>query len=59
MIKFDELQEFRKDLKHLLKKCRTLSDDLEVVKQDLNDEPTENPPFSFLIDNLALETCVI
>lgn len=59
MIKFDELQEFNKDLKQLLKKYRTLNDDLEVVKQDLRDEPKENPPFSFRIDNLGLETCVI
>ena len=38
-ITFDELSEFEKDLKNLLKKYRTLNDDLEVVKQDLNDEP--------------------
>ncbi len=59
MMNFDELPEFKKDLKHLLKKYRTLNEDLEVVKQDLNDEPGESPPFSFRIDNLGLETCVI
>ncbi len=58
-IQFDELQEFKKDLKWLLKKYRTLNEDLEIVMQDLNDEPKENPPFSFRIDNLGLETCVI
>jgi len=58
-IEFDELSEFKKDLKHLLKKYRTLKEDLEVVKIDLNDEPGESPPFSFRIDNLGLETCVI
>jgi hypothetical protein len=30
---FDELTEFRKDLKILLKKYRTLNDDLGVVRQ--------------------------
>lgn len=58
-IEFDELSEFNKDLKHLLKKYRTLNEDLEVLKLDLNDEPGESPPFSFRIDNLGLETCII
>ncbi|HMR89130.1 MAG TPA: hypothetical protein PKD51_13295 [Saprospiraceae bacterium] len=59
MIKFDDIPEFRKDLKTLLKKYRTLQDDLDVVKLDLNDEPGESPPFSYRIDNLGIETCVI
>ena len=58
-IDFDELPEFKKDLKHLLKKYRTLKEDLEVVRLDLNDEPGESPPFSFRIDNLNLKTCII
>lgn len=58
-IEFDELSEFKKDLKYLLKKYRTLKEDLEVVKLDLNDEPGESPPFSFRIDNLGLQTCII
>jgi mRNA-degrading endonuclease RelE of RelBE toxin-antitoxin system len=58
-IEFDELSEFKKDLKQLLKKYRTLKEDLDVVKLDLNDEPGASPPFSFRIDNLGLETCVI
>lgn len=58
-IEFDELSEFKKDLKHLLKKYRTLKEDLQVVKLDLNDEPEESPPFSFRIDNLGIETCII
>lgn len=56
---FDELTEFQKDLKTLLKKYRTLHDDLKVVKQVLEVTPQERPPFSFRIDNLGLETCVI
>ena len=56
---FEELAEFKKDLKNLLKKYRTLNDDLEVVKKVLEIMPDERPPFSFRIDNLGLETCVI
>lgn len=56
---FDELVEFKKDLKSLLKKYRTLSDDLDVVKQVLEVTPQEKPPFSFRLDNLGLETCII
>ncbi|MCJ0742294.1 hypothetical protein [Pedobacter montanisoli] len=56
---FNELIEFKKDLKYLLKKYRTLNDDLEVVKQVLEVTPDERPPFSFRIDNLGLETCII
>ena len=56
---FDELTEFQKDLNSLLKKYRTLNDDLDVVRQVLSIEPYERPPFSFRIDNLGLETCVI
>ncbi len=56
---FEELIEFQKDLKNLLKKYRTLYDDLNVVKQVLTTAPDARPPFSFRIDNLGLETCVI
>ena len=56
---FDELAEFQKDLKGLLKKYRTLNDDLEIVRQVLEVFPDERPPFSFRIDNLGLETCII
>ena len=56
---FDELVEFSKDLKNLLKKYRTLNEDLEVVKKVLEVTPQERPPFSFRIDNLGLETCII
>lgn len=58
-MKFEELEEYQKDLKALLKKYRTLKDDLNVVKQVLEILPNERPPFSFRIDNLGIETCVI
>ena len=46
-------------MKNLLKKYRTLNDDLDVVKRVLEVMPDERPPFSFRIDNLGLETCII
>lgn len=56
---FEELAPFQKDLKGLLKKFRSLEDDLNVVKQVLTTAPGARPPFSFSIDNLGLQTCVI
>ncbi len=56
---FEELDEFKKDLKSLSKKYRSLNEDLEVVKKILGTLPEERPPFSFRIDNLKIETCII
>ena len=56
---FDELPEFKKDLKILVKKFRTLYEDLIVVKKVLEILPDERPPFSFRIDNLVIDTCII
>ncbi len=56
---FEELPVCRKDLKRLLKKFRTLNDDIEIVKQVLEIKPDERPPFSYRIDNLGIESCVI
>lgn len=56
---FEELDEFRKDRKALMNKYRSLDDDLEIVKQVLEIAPDERPPFSFRIDNIGIETCVI
>ncbi|MCD4832164.1 MAG: hypothetical protein K8R31_00065 [Bacteroidales bacterium] len=56
---FEELDEFKKDIKKLLKKYRTLNDDVEIVKKVLSISPNERPPFSFRIDGLGIETCVI
>ncbi len=58
-MKFDELPEFKKDLKTLLKKYRTLNEDIGVVKLVLELNPNEKPPFSFRINNLGIETCII
>ena len=56
---FEELDEFKKDLKSLKKKYRSLDEDLEVVKKILETLPEERVPFSFRIDNLGINTCVI
>jgi mRNA-degrading endonuclease RelE of RelBE toxin-antitoxin system len=56
---FKELDEFIKDTKKLLKKHRTITEDIEVVKKVLNISPGERPPFSFRIDGLGIETCII
>jgi hypothetical protein len=58
-MRFEELPEFGKDLKVLLKRYRTLNDDLSEVKTILRKKPDERPPFSYRIDNLGIETCVI
>lgn len=58
-MKIEALDEYEKDLKKLSKKYRTLSDDMEVVKKVLLVYPKERPPFSFRIDHLGIETCVI
>lgn len=58
-MEFDQLVEFEKDLKILLKRYRTLNEDLAEVKAILKKRPDERPPFSYRIDNLGLETCII
>ena len=56
---FEELTEFKKDVKILLKIYRTLNEDLDIVKKVLVVIPEERPPFSFRLDNLSTETCII
>jgi hypothetical protein len=56
---FEELTEFKKDLKNLLKKFRTLNDDLSEVKTILTKKPEERPPFSFRLESLGITTCTI
>ncbi len=59
MVKFEEIVEFRKDLKQLLKRFRTLEEDMIAIKLDLADEPGEQPPFSNRIEGLGIKTCII
>lgn len=56
---FTELNEFKKDLKALMKKYHTLPGDLEVVKKVLEVSPDERQPFSFRMDGLSIQTCII
>ncbi|HRW63172.1 MAG TPA: hypothetical protein P5132_06770 [Bacteroidales bacterium] len=58
-MKFEELDEFKKDIKKLSKKYRTLYEDVEIVKKVLNVNPKERPPFSYRIDAIGIETCII
>ena len=56
---FEQLNEFEKDLKKLLKRYRSLEDDLTTVRKVLTAEPRERPPFSYRIDGLGIQSCVI
>ncbi len=58
-IRFEELPEFVKDLKKLLKRFRSLNEDLQVLAKVLNEEPEESPPFSFIMAGLGIKTCLI
>jgi len=50
---FISLPEFDKDLKRLLKKYKSIEDDLETIKSILAVLPSARPPFSYIIDNLG------
>lgn len=56
---FEELPDFQKEKKRLLKRFRSIDDDIQTIKQVLNIRPEESPPFSVLIDGLGLTTPVI
>ena len=56
---FEEIKSFKRDLKKLSKRFRTLPEDFEVVKKVLQVHPEARPPFSYEISGLGLENCVI
>jgi mRNA-degrading endonuclease RelE of RelBE toxin-antitoxin system len=56
---FETLPEYDKDLKMLLKKYHTLISDIEDVKKVLSVRPDAQPPFSFRINGLGIENCII
>ena len=56
---FESLPEFDKDMKQLGKQYRSLPNDLETVKAILKKRPDQAPPFSFRIEDLGINTCVI
>jgi mRNA-degrading endonuclease RelE of RelBE toxin-antitoxin system len=47
IMEFEELPEFGRDLKKLLKKYRTLEEDLETIKKVLAVQPENRLPLSF------------
>lgn len=55
----EELPEFLSDLKSLLKKYRSLDQDLAVLKKVIAIAPDQRPPFSYRIGDLGLQHCVI
>ena len=59
MIVFEELAEFSYELKKLSKKFRSLENDIEIIKNVLSVKPNYRPPFSYRIDNLGIQTCII
>ncbi len=56
---FEELKEFEKDKKKLIKKYKSIPEDLKTVKQVLEILPDERPPFSYRINNLGIQSCII
>ena len=58
-MEFEELAEYKKDLKKLSKRYLSLSSDMEVVKKVLQVSSSERPPFSFRIDGLGIIACII
>ncbi|MAY84493.1 MAG: hypothetical protein CMP59_10210 [Flavobacteriales bacterium] len=58
-MEFEESKEYKKDLKKLGKRFRSLPDDLKTLEKVLEVEPNQRPPFSFEIHDLGIEECVI
>lgn len=56
---FEYLPEFEKDLKQLLKRYRSLKEDLEVLTKYLAISPSASPPTSFHISNLRARCEII
>ena len=53
---FTKLDEFKKELKRLLKKYHSLEQDLELLENYLQLYPRGNPPRIFQINNLGIQT---
>jgi mRNA-degrading endonuclease RelE of RelBE toxin-antitoxin system len=56
---FDELDEFKKDFKRLLKKYKTLNEDFEIIKKVLDAVSEERPPVSYGISGLGIQSNII
>lgn len=55
-MEFSHLPEFDREFKRLLKKYRTLKDDLEILKKVLRTYPGGYPPGIIRISGLGIET---
>jgi len=53
------LPEFERDLKKLFKRYISLYEDMDEVKAILRKKPDARPPFSYRIEGLGINTCVI
>ena len=55
-MEFTELKESTKELKHLLRKYRSLNHDLDILKNYLQKYPRGYEPIVFQINNLGIQT---
>ena len=58
-MEFTELAEFKKELKYLLKKYRSLNHDLALLKEFLETHPRGYEPHVFPINNLGIQTEIL
>lgn len=58
-MEFKETDEYKKDLKKLSKRFKTLPEDIEVLKKVLAVEPDERPPMSERVGGLGAAEIII
>lgn len=58
-MKFLETDEYKKDLKRLTKRYKTLVEDIETLKKVLAAEPNERPPVSYRVSGLGTDKIII
>ena len=59
MVEIITLPEYVRDLKKLFKRYITLYEDMDEVKAILSKKPDARPPFSYRIEGLGINTCMI
>jgi len=59
MVEIITLPEYERDLKKLFKRYITLYEDMDEVKAILSKKPDARPPFSYRIEGLGINTCMI
>ncbi len=58
-MKFHELDEYKKDLKKLTKRFKTLPEDIETLKKVIDVIPNGKPPVSYRVRGLGVEKIII